>query len=236
MTLILVGKMLEARARVSAGDASRALLERGAKEATVLWPTARADACRSTSCGPGTLVVVLPGEKIPADGVVQEGTSWVDLSLLTGESVPVDVGPGDEVVGAAINGHGRLVVFVTKVGANTKLAEIVRLLEAAQGSKAPVQRLADRVSAVFVPVVLRSRPRPSSAGSLCDRGGAGQALLHAVAVLLIACPVRARAGDAGRDHGRDRARGRARHPVQGRRGLRDRARAPTSCCSTRPAR
>ena len=98
--------------------------------------------------------VVLPGEKIPADGVVKEGTSWVDLSLLTGESVPVDVGPGDEVVGASINGHGRLVVFVTKVGANTKLAEIVRLLQAAQGSKAPVQRLADRISAVFVPIVL----------------------------------------------------------------------------------
>ena len=98
--------------------------------------------------------VVLPGEKIPADGVVKEGESWVDLSLLTGESVPVDVGPGSEVVGASINGHGRLVVFITKVGAHTKLSEIVRLLQAAQGSKAPVQRLADRISAVFVPIVL----------------------------------------------------------------------------------
>ena len=98
-------------------------------------------------CGPSCL----PGEKIPADGVVKEGESWVDLSLLTGESVPVDVGPGSEVVGASINGHGRLVVFITKVGAHTKLSEIVRLLQAAQGSKAPVQRLADRISAVFVP-------------------------------------------------------------------------------------
>src|SRR4029079_10542121 len=141
ITLILVGKVLEATARSSAGDASRVLLERGAKTATVLDDGLE----RPTPIDrvvPGDLVLVRPGEKIPADGVVKEGASWVDLSLLTGESVPVEVGPGDDVVGASINGNGRLVVFVTTVGANTALAGIVRALERAQGSKAPVQHLA----------------------------------------------------------------------------------------------
>ena len=181
VTLILVGKTLEARARVSAGDAARTLLERGAKEATIL-----ADGVERRvpidELRPGNIVVVLPGEKIPADGVVKEGTSWVDLSMLTGESVPVDVRPGSEVVGASINGHGRLVVFVTKVGANTKLSEIVRLLESAQGSKAPVQGLADRVSSIFVPIVMlialatfaglaRPRERGARAGVAARGGG-----------------------------------------------------------------
>ncbi len=130
----------------------------------------------------------MPGEKIPADGVVQEGTSWVDLSMLTGESVPVDVGPGSEVVGASINGHGRLVVFVTTVGANTKLAEIVRLLERAQGSRAPVQALADRVSTVFVPIVMLVALITFVGWIALTDAEPGQALLHAVAVLLIACP------------------------------------------------
>ena len=136
VTLILLGKTLEARAREAAGDASRTLLERAAKEATVLVD-GEERRVPIDELRPGDLVVVMPGEKIPADGVVKEGTSWVDLSLLTGESVPVDVGPGDEVVGASINGHGRLVVFVTTVGANTKLAEIVRLLQSAQGRRLP---------------------------------------------------------------------------------------------------
>ncbi len=188
ITLVLVGKMLEARARLSAGDASRALIERGAKEATVLEADGRERTVSIDELLVGTRVVVRPGEKIPADGVVKEGTSWVDLSLLTGESVPVDVAPGDEVVGAAINGHGTLVVFVTKVGANTKLAEIVRLLEAAQGSKAPVQRVADRVSAVFVPIVMAIALLTFAGWALFTDVGPGAALLHAVAVLLIACP------------------------------------------------
>ncbi len=187
VTLILVGKTLEARARSSAGDAARTLLERGAKEATVL-----ADGIERRvpidALHPGNVVVVLPGEKIPADGVVKEGMSWVDLSMLTGESVPVDVGPGSEVVGASINGHGRLVVFVTKVGANTKLSEIVRLLESAQGSKAPVQRLADRVSSIFVPVVMVVALATFLGWLVLANAEPGQALLHAVAVLLIACP------------------------------------------------
>ena len=187
ITLILVGKTLEAGARSSAGDAARTLLERGAKEATVL----DGDVERRVpieDVRPGNVVVVLPGEKIPADGVVQDGVSWVDLSMLTGESVPVDVGPGSEVVGASINGHGRLTVFVTKVGANTKLSEIVRLLEAAQGSKAPVQRLADRISSIFVPVVLGIAAATFVGWLVFGDAEPGQALLHAVAVLLIACP------------------------------------------------
>ena len=187
ITLILVGKTLEAGARSSAGDAARTLLERGAREATVL----DGDGERRVpieELRPGNVVVVLPGEKIPADGVVQDGVSWVDLSMLTGESVPVDVGPGSDVVGASINGHGRLTVFVTKVGANTKLSEIVRLLEAAQGSRAPVQRLADRISSIFVPVVLGIAAATFLGWLTVGDAQPGPALLHAVAVLLIACP------------------------------------------------
>ncbi len=187
VTLVLVGKMLEARARMAAGDASRALLERGATEARILTDdgerTIPIDELR-----PGMLAVVLPGEKIPADGVIREGASWVDLSLLTGESVPVDVVPGDDVVGASINGLGRIVVFVTTVGANTRLSGIVRLLQAAQGSKAPVQRLADRVSAVFVPIVLAIAAATFVGWMVWTDVAPSQALLHATAVLVIACP------------------------------------------------
>ena len=188
ITLILVGKLLEARARMTAGDASRSLLERAAKEATILGPDGEERTIPIEDLHPGMRAVVRPGEKIPSDGVVKEGTSWVDLSLLTGESVPVDVGPGDEVVGAAINGHGRLVVFITRVGASTKLSEIVRLLQSAQGSKAPVQRLADRISAVFVPIVIGIAAATFVGWLVFTDEGTGAALLHAVAVLLIACP------------------------------------------------
>jgi heavy metal translocating P-type ATPase len=186
VTLILVGKTLEARARGAAGDAARILRERGAKEATVLVDGEErivpVDGVR-----PGDRVLVRPGEKVPADGVVKEGRSWIDLSLLTGESVPVDVGPGDEVVGASINGHGRLVVFVTRTGTHARLAEIGRLIEHAQGSKAPIQRLADRVSSVFVPAVL-GLAALTLGGWLVVGAGMGTALLHATAVVLIACP------------------------------------------------
>ena len=187
ITLILLGKTLEARARAAAGDAARVLLERGAKEATVLVE-GRERPMPIERVRPGDLVVVRPGEKIPADGVVREGTSWVDLSLLTGESVPVDVEAGHEVVGASVNGHGRLVIFVTKAGGHTKLAEIVRLLESAQGSKAPVQRLADRVSAIFVPVVMVVAAATFAGWLVRSPQAPGSALLHAVSVLLIACP------------------------------------------------
>ncbi len=187
VTLILVGKVLEARARASAGDASRALRARGAKHATILVDGLERS-IPIDDVRPGQVVIVRPGEKIPADGLVQEGASWVDLSLLTGESAPVDVGPGDEVVGAAINGHGRLLVTVTAVGSDTKLAGIVRLLEAAQGSKAPVQRLADRVSSVFVPMVIALASATFVGWVLQDGVSAADALLHAIAVVIIACP------------------------------------------------
>jgi heavy metal translocating P-type ATPase len=187
VTLILVGKVLEARARTAAADAARVLLERGAKSATVL-EEGEERAVAIDEVRPGQIVVVRPGETIPADGIVREGTSWVDLSLLTGESAPVDIAPGDEVVGATVNGNGRITVFVTTVGAGTRLAEIVRLLEAAQGSKAPVQRLADRISSVFVPVVLAIAAATLGGWLVLTDVSAGEALLHAVAVLLIACP------------------------------------------------
>ena len=187
ITLILVGKVLEATARASAGDAARVLLERGAKTATVL-DEGHETPTPIDQVVPGDLVLVRPGEKIPADGVVKTGASWVDLSLLTGESVPVQVGPGDEVVGASINGNGRLVVFVTTVGANTALAGIVRALERAQGSKAPVQHLADRISAVFVPAVLALAGLTALGWVVLAGATSGDAVLHAVAVLLIACP------------------------------------------------
>jgi len=187
VTLILVGKVLEARARASAADASRALLDRGAKTATLLVDGAERRV-PIDDLRPGQLVVVRPGETIPSDGVVKQGSSWVDLSLLTGESAPVEVGPGVDVVGATVNGNGRLVVFVTTVGAGTRLAEIVRLLDEAQGSKAPVQRLADRVSAVFVPIVLTIAAATFVGWIALTEATMGAAMLHAVAVLLIACP------------------------------------------------
>ena len=215
VTLILVGKVLEARARASAGDAARALLERGANEATVLVDGSER-LVAIDDVHPGMLLVVRPGEKIPADGIVREGTSWVDLSMLTGESVPVDVSPGSEVVGASINGHGRLIVFVTKVGANSKLAEIVRLLEAAQGSKAPVQRLADRISAVFVPVVIVVAFATFAGWYLLADADAGSGAPARGRGAPDRVSVRSRPRDAGRDHGGDRPGSRARDPVQGR--------------------
>jgi Cu+-exporting ATPase len=188
ITLILVGKTLEARARMSAGDAARRLLERGAKDATLLIDGAErvvpVDEVRV-----GDVVVVRPGEKVPVDGVVRWGTSSIDLSMLTGESVPVDVSVGDEVVGAALNSMGRLEVEATRVGPDTRLAEIVRLLSRAQGSKAPVQRLADRVSSVFVPAVLLLAVATFFGWYLLGDGHRpGVAMIHAVAVVLIACP------------------------------------------------
>jgi heavy metal translocating P-type ATPase len=187
ITLILVGKVLEARGRAQAGDASRALLERGAKEATLISDGVERRV-PVEDVRVGDLVVVLPGEKVPVDGVVRGGVSSVDLSMLTGESVPVDVGPGDEVVSASINSHGRLIVEATRVGEDTKLAEIVRLLQAAQGSRAPVQRLADRVSEVFVPAVLVLAVATFAGWALLSDVGLTKALLRGVAVVLIACP------------------------------------------------
>ena len=184
--LILLGRFFEARAKRRAGAALRALLELGAKEARVLRGGEEV-LVPAEELHVGDRFVVRPGEKIATDGVVEEGASAVDRSMLTGESVPVDVAAGDEVAGATINTYGRLVVRATKVGAETALAQIARLVAEAQGGKAPVQRLADRVSAVFVPVVIAI-----AAATLGFWLGAGAgtefAFGAAVAVLIIACP------------------------------------------------
>jgi P-type Cu+ transporter len=185
-TLILLGRFFEERAKERASAAIRALLELGAKDARVL----RGNDEISVPIGElrrGDLFVVRPGEKVPTDGIVVEGVSAVDRSLLTGESVPVEVEVRDEVAGATINGYGRLVIRATRVGAETALAQIGRLVEAAQSGKAPVQRLADRVSAVFVPAVI-VLSAATLAGWLAAGAGAGDAFTAAVAVLIIACP------------------------------------------------
>jgi P-type Cu+ transporter len=185
-TLILLGRYLEALAKRRSGEAIRALLELGAKEARVLRDGSEVEIVLE-DVRVGDLMVVRPGEKIPTDGVVVEGESAVDQSLLTGEPVPVEVGPGAEVAGATINSYGRLLVHATKVGSETALAQIGRLVEAAQAGKAPVQRLADRVSEIFVPIVI-VLSLLTLAGWLAFGGSVADAFTAAVAVLIIACP------------------------------------------------
>jgi Cu+-exporting ATPase len=185
-TLILLGRYLEAKAKRRSGEAIRALLELGAKEARLLRDGQEVvvplDEIRV-----GDLFVVRPGEKVATDGVVEDGTSAVDQSLLTGESLPVEVVAGDRVAGATVNTYGRLVVRATGVGADTALAPIARLVEAAQSGKAPVQRLADRISAVFVPFVIGVSVL-TLLGWLAAGSSAAAAFTAAVAVLIIACP------------------------------------------------
>jgi Cu+-exporting ATPase len=185
-TLILLGRWLELRARGRSSEAIRALLELGAKEARVLRGGEEL-LVPVDDLAVGDLVVVRPGEKIATDGVVVEGLSAVDQSMLTGEPVPVEVVPGAEVAGATINTSGRLVVRATKVGSETALAQIARLVAEAQEGKAPIQRLVDRVSAVFVPVVL-AVALATLAGWLLTTGDVTAAFTAAVAVLIIACP------------------------------------------------
>ena len=186
-TFILAGRFFEARAKRRAGAALRALLELGAKDVAVLDEHGAERRVPVDALAPGDRFVVRPGEKVATDGVVEEGASAVDMSMLTGEPVPVEVGPGDEVAGATVNAGGRLVVRATRVGADTALAQIARLVEAAQTGKAPVQRLADRVSGVFVPIVIAL-----AVATLGFWLGAGEsttfAFTAAVAVLIIACP------------------------------------------------
>jgi len=185
-TLILLGRFLEARARRRSGAAIRALLELGAKDARVLRD-GREVVVPVEELEVGDRFVVRPGEKIATDGVVDEGASAIDQSLLTGEPVPVEVGPGDEVAGATINTSGRLVVRATKIGAETALAQIGRLVAEAQAGKAPIQRLVDRVSAVFVPIVILLS-LATLAGWLILTGDTAAAFTAAVAVIIIACP------------------------------------------------
>jgi P-type Cu+ transporter len=185
-TLVLLGRWLEARARRRSGAALRGLLELGAKEARVLRDGVEVSV-PPEELAVGDIFVVRPGEKLATDGVVVEGRSAVDQSMLTGEPVPVDVGPGDGVAGATVNTAGRLVVRATRVGADTALAQIARLVADAQAGKAPIQRLADRVSAVFVPVVI-GISLVTLAGWLLIDGSTSAAFTAAVAVLIIACP------------------------------------------------
>jgi Cu+-exporting ATPase len=185
-TLILLGRWLESRARRRSGAALRALLELGAKEARVLRDGAEVSVPLA-ELAVGDLFVVRPGEKVATDGIVVEGRSAVDQSMLTGEPVPVDVAPGGQVAGATVNTSGRLIVRATRVGADTALAQIARLVAEAQAGKAPIQRLADRVSAVFVPIVIGLSLATLAAWLLFD-GDVSAAFTAAVAVLIIACP------------------------------------------------
>ena len=184
--LILLGRFFERRAKRRSGAAIRALLELGAKEARVLRDGVEV-LVPVEQLAVGDLFVVRPGEKIATDGVVIEGASAVDQSMLTGEPVPVEVGPGAELAGATINASGRLVIRATRVGSDTALAQIARLVEQAQTGKAQVQRLADRVSAIFVPIVLVIA-LATLGGWLLAGAGAAAAFTAAVAVLIIACP------------------------------------------------
>jgi P-type Cu+ transporter len=186
-TFILAGRYFEARAKRRAGAALTALLELGAKDVAVIDATGAERRVPVEELQPGDRFAVRPGEKVATDGVVAEGSSAIDMSVLTGESLPVEVSPGSEVAGATVNAGGRLVVRATKVGADTALAQIARLVTDAQTGKAPVQRLADRVSGVFVPIVIGL-----AAATLAFWLGTGEsasfAFTAAVAVLIIACP------------------------------------------------
>ncbi|MFJ4669386.1 heavy metal translocating P-type ATPase, partial [Kitasatospora purpeofusca] len=184
--LILLGRYLEARSKRRAGAALHALLDLGAKDVAVLQGgrEVRLPVDRLTV---GTRFVVRPGEKIATDGVVVEGASAVDASMLTGESVPVEVAVGDTVTGATVNAGGRLVVEATRVGADTRLARMAQLVEDAQNGKAAAQRLADRISAVFVPVVILIA-LGTLIGWLLATDSSTEAFTAAVAVLIIACP------------------------------------------------
>ncbi|MGW7378429.1 heavy metal translocating P-type ATPase [Streptomyces sp. NPDC054794] len=186
VALILLGRYLEARSKRRAGAALRALMELGAKDVAVLRDS-REVRVPVTSLAVGDRFVVRPGEKIATDGVVVEGVSAVDASMLTGESVPVDVSAGATVTGATVNAGGRLVVEATRVGADTQLARMAMLVEDAQNGKAEVQRLADRISAVFVPAVILIALGTFGAW-LAVTGDTGAAFTAAVAVLIIACP------------------------------------------------
>jgi P-type Cu+ transporter len=183
IALILIGKWLEIRAKRRSGDALRALADLGVRSARLVDGTE----VPVEQLVPGMRFVVRPGEKIATDGVVVGGHSAIDASMVTGEPVPVEVGPGDEVIGATVNANGSLVVEAVRVGADTALAQIIRLVDEAQGSRAEVQRLADRVAAVFVPTAI-AIALVTLLAWLAIVGDANDAFTAAVAVLIIACP------------------------------------------------
>ena len=191
VVFLLTGRWMEARARYRAGDALRALLELGVTEATLVEHGPDGGRVERTvpasSLAVGDLFLVRPGQKVATDGVVVSGASAIDASLLTGESVPVDVGEGDAVTGATVNTWGALTVRATRVGADTALSQIGRMVAEAQAGKAPVQRLADRISGVFVPVVI-AVSLLTAIGWLASGAALQVALTSAVAVLVVACP------------------------------------------------
>ena len=186
-TFVLGGRFLEARAKRRAGSALKALLELGAREATLIDADGRERLIPAEQLQVDDRFVVRPGEKIATDGTVEDGRSSIDESMLTGESLPVTASPGDSVAGATVNLSGRLIVQATRIGADTEIAQIARLVEAAQTGKAPVQRLADRISAIFVPVVIVIALLTLATWFIVD-GNASSAFTAAVAVLIIACP------------------------------------------------
>ena len=183
---ILLGRFLEMRAKNSAGDALRSLLAMGAKYATVLRDGQEVSIPASV-VRIDDILVVRPGEKIAADGVVAEGTSSIDMSMITGESVPVDVEPGDPVTSATVNQNGRLLIRATRVGSETTFARMAKLVRDAQATKAPVQRVADKVSSIFVPTVFGISLATLAAWMFFD-GDSTKAFTAAVSVLIIACP------------------------------------------------
>ncbi|GAB6935998.1 heavy metal translocating P-type ATPase [Calditerricola yamamurae] len=185
LTLILLGKLLEARAKGQTSAAIQKLMRLQAKTARVIRDGQEVDVPLE-DVRVGDLVVVRPGEKIPVDGVIVEGSTTVDESMLTGESLPVPKGVGDEVIGATLNKHGVFTFRATKVGKDTALAQIIKLVEEAQGSKAPIQRLADKISGVFVPIVIGIAGLTFAVTAAVS--GVAPALVSAVAVLVIACP------------------------------------------------
>lgn len=192
VVFLLTGRYLEARARYRAGDALRSLLRMGAKEATLVSVDPATGERTETvvpasSLQVGDLFAVRPGEKVATDGVIVEGSSALDTSLLTGESVPVDAAPGDAVTGATVNTWGSLLVRATRVGSDTTLAQIGRMVAEAQAGKAPVQRLADQISGVFVPIVI-AVSLLTLGGWLLAGGSVQAAFTAAVAVLVVACP------------------------------------------------
>jgi Cu+-exporting ATPase len=187
ITLIVLGKYLEARAKGRAGEAIRALMALQPERARVLRD-GREIEIPAAEVRVGDLLLVRPGERIPADGIVLEGRSAVDESMMTGESIPVEKKPGDRVLGGTVNTYGLLKIEATRVGRDTVLAGIIRLVREAQGSKAPIQRLADQVSAVFVPTVIAIAALAFLGWLLIGGAGFTRAMVNAIAVLVVACP------------------------------------------------
>ena len=213
-TFVLAGRYFEAMSRRRAGSALRALAGVAAKDATIIGDEGAEERRPASLLAVGDRFLVRPGETVASDGVVVSGSSAIDRSAMTGESLPADVGPGDAVQGGTVSLGGLLVVRATRVGQETQLAQMVRLVERAQDEKAAAQRLADRISGIFVPVVILAAAT-TLAGWLLAGGSSGQAFDAALSVLIIACPVRARAGHPGGPARSHRPRGTPGHLLQG---------------------